>query len=270
MYEELTIATESESEAEIILAELSDLPFDSFTTDETSLRAYAKVVQLSKSLRKDLNDQYLYRTSWRQIKEENWNILWEKNFTPVMIEDKICVRAPFHEPSTAREEIIVSPKMAFGTAHPATTYMMLNAMHSLELANSSVLDIGCGTGILGIYAANRNSIEVGAYDFDEWSVANTIENAGLNSVDKLEVWLGDVDSIPKRTYDYILANINLNTLRDQLESYLKHLNPNGLILMSGVLATDRKALQELAQALNLKLVSEQTRENWLQQTYGWN
>jgi len=131
-------------------------------------------------------------------------------------------------------------------------------------------DIGCGTGILGIYAANRNSIEVGAYDFDEWSVANTIENAGLNSVDKLEVWLGDVDSIPKRTYDYILANINLNTLRDQLESYLKHLNPNGLILMSGVLATDRKALQELAQALNLKLVSEQTRENWLQQTYGWN
>jgi ribosomal protein L11 methyltransferase len=187
-----------------------------------------------------------------------------------MIEDKICVRAPFHEPSTAREEIIVSPKMAFGTAHHATTYMMLNAMHSLELANSSVLDIGCGTGILGIYAANRNSIEVGAYDFDEWSVANTIENAGLNSVDKLEVWLGDVDSIPKRTYDYILANINLNTLRDQLESYLKHLNPNGLILMSGVLATDRKALQELAQALNLKLVSEQTRENWLQQTYGWN
>ena len=190
--------------------------------------------------------------------------MWEQNyFEPLLIEDQCLVRAPFHETfPAARYEIIINPRMAFGTGNHETTHMMIKAMLEMDFAGKSVLDMGCGSGILSILASMKGAAKVTAIDIDEWSYSNTIENAALNEAHNIEVLLGDAKLLGNETYELVLANIQRNILLQDLPVYRNVLRPGGELVMSGFYTTDLEAIIEKAVSLGLKPVQTYERSSW--------
>jgi ribosomal protein L11 methyltransferase len=269
-YIKLTIPTNGDATlSDILVAELAEAGIESFDENpEGTLNAYIVKRDFNRAVfdklfeRHPFNGVLKYETE--EIKSENWNNVWESNFEPVIIADKCAVYASFHKdlPETAHK-ILINPQMTFGTGHHETTYLCLEAILNRTINNKTVLDIGCGTGILGILAALKGAASVTAIDNDPVAAENAGENAALNKVDnKVKVIEGDVSAIQNRQFDLIVANINRNVLLNDMERYVKSLNKEGVLIISGFYKDDVPLLLNSATALGLEKVRESWRNGW--------
>ncbi len=266
-YIELTLNVEDDF-SEILIAELAEIGFDSFLETDTGLLAYITEDIFDDIALKHLIEQYAERTamhySFKSVAKQNWNAEWESNFTPINVAEKIYVRATFHEPAAEsfEHEIIITPKMSFGTGHHETTSQVMQLQLEVDHVGKSVLDVGTGTGILAILAAKLGAINIVAFDIDEWSVENTLENIQLNNTPDISVNLGTIaDQNPFR-YDIVIANINRNILLAEISEYVKFLTQSGILIISGFYETDVKDINEEANKNNLIKIKQISKNNW--------
>ncbi len=265
-YIELYIPTPNSAQSEIYMAQLSDFPFESFEQEEFFVKAYIKE-NLLDECKKEV-DEFLYTTGvqWKftPIETVNWNSQWESNFQPVEIEDLCVIRAPFHEASSnGAMDIVIMPKMSFGTGHHATTFLMTKSILGHDFSALKGLDMGSGTGVLSIIAAKLGATSIDAVDIDEWAAENCKENIVMNSVEEVIVpILGDVSAIDGSTYDFILANINRNILLNDMDKYVTTLKSGGFIIMSGILEHDIESICNCAEKLGLKRAKTHLKDGW--------
>lgn len=237
--------------SEILVAMISEFGFESFDYSDTGFTAYIKEEDATDFDFADFQfDDFSYAFRVEKIEATNWNAEWEKNFEPVFVDDLLCIRAPFHEKNAGvKHEIIIMPKMSFGTGHHQTTRLMCRELFGTELANKRVLDMGTGTGILAILAKQLGAAETVGIDIDEWSVENAKENCATNGFADIILRKGDVDLLKDETsFDIILANINKNILKAQLASYSKIMERGAWLFLSGFFTTDVAELTDVAKA----------------------
>jgi len=250
---------------EILMALISDYNFDTFDINDAGFTAYIKEEDSADVDFKELTfDDFAYSYTIEKIAQTNWNNEWEKNFEPVVIDNLVCIRAPFHQKNEkVKNEIIIMPKMSFGTGHHQTTRLVCKYMFELDFKNKRVLDMGCGTGVLAILAHQLGATNILAIDIDDWSVENSIENCATNSAFGITVKKGDVEDLQnEKNFNIILANINKNILKLHLPSYSNNLNPNGILILSGFFTTDVEELKLVAEENNLKFVTQNSDEEW--------
>lgn len=258
----------AEPGSEILAAALSEGNFESFEFNRSGFNAYVKKNEFNDEVIENLKEQFPdigFSYSLEEMKKQNWNKEWEKNFVPVLVDDLCRIRASFHEPTTPPVmDVLIEPKMSFGTGHHQTTWLMSRALFSLGIKNKSVLDIGCGTGVLAIIAKKLDSQYVIGIDIDEWSVENSRENRKANGFKKedIDFYQGTINSIEKDTFDVILANINKNILTKEISKYFAHMNVGGKLLISGFFETDCKELISAAEKTGLKNTGKETRNEW--------
>ncbi|MFW0717981.1 50S ribosomal protein L11 methyltransferase [Pedobacter sp. N23S346] len=227
-----------EFQQDLLISDLADLGFDTFEDSEGGFTAFVINDNFNEQAMKDLLNTYAddFAATYvlEDVADENWNSEWEKNFSPLIIDDVCYVRATFHEPKPSYPyEIIIDPKMAFGTGHHQTTTMMMQYILSADLLNKNILDMGCGTGILAILAGKLGAKSLMAIDYDDICYESTIENATLNNIINLKALCGSKEVIPDEEYEVIFANINRNILLDQIHRYAEVLKPEGKIFFSG-------------------------------------
>ncbi len=248
---------------DILIALLAEYPFESFSETDGGFDAFIQT-ELDDDIQLDLPEleSVAYSYSKEVLETENWNAKWEENFDAVEIPHKIKIRAPFHEaPKDEILDIIIMPKMSFGTGHHATTYLMSEALFDMDLQGKAVLDMGCGTGVLAIIAAMRGASAIDAIDIDDWCVENTLENCALNQIQSIKVEKGNA-SVIRNHYDVIAANINKNVLKKDLSIYFNHLNANGTLLISGFFITDMEELIGIGVHLGFIHQVSQTKGDW--------
>ena len=263
---EISVATDSET-AEMFMAEMAELGFDTFEEDEEGFKAYIEEGNFNDSAFDLLYKRYKDRVRYRAavIPKLNWNEAWEKNFSAVTVSDRCRVRASFHDPDPRFPlEIVINPKMSFGTGHHATTVLMLEHLLETDCRGKAVVDAGCGTGILAIAAAKSGANRVVAFDTDEWAVENARENIALNGCENIEVSLDNVALLQDKagSFDIILANIQLNVLLNDLKVYAPVLRNRGVVFMSGFYEEDIPVLISEALKYRLELFSEKKQNNW--------
>ncbi len=249
------------------MVELGELGYDSFEETTGGLDAYIEQQQFNVkalSAMMTLRDPHVH-VSWSvsQLEERNWNAEWESSFQPVEVGTDVRIRAE-HHPSVPgfTQEIIITPRMAFGTGHHATTRMMVQAMLGLDLANKQVCDLGCGTAVLAILAEGMGASAVRAIDIDEQAVINAVENVERNNCHTIAVEKGVASALEGHAYDLILANIERNTLLDAMPVMAAALLPGGVLLLSGFVIGDRHLLAEAAQANGLSLAEHLQEGEW--------
>ena len=248
--------------AEILIAHLSTLDFYAFEPETDGLKAYTTNNNLNAEVLK-LQAILGFEYSREEVPYQNWNAIWESNFDTVVVGDFCGIRADFHEPiPNVKHEIVITPKMAFGTGHHATTYMMIQAMESIDFLDKKVFDYGCGTGILAIMAAFLGAKSIDAVDIEIESYENTIEHAKLNKVDNIRPIHGILTDVQDDRYDVILANINRNVILESLPSLYHKLEKNGHILFSGILLKDQDYVREEAQKVGFIFLSKRTKGDW--------
>jgi len=270
-YIEINISLEDASNQDIkdvVIALLSEHPFDSFAENENGLSAYIpKELYHEDQILSSLNDiKHMFPFSWeiKKIKEQNWNKTWEENYPAVTIAGRCHIRAPFHPQNPDAEfDLLIEPKMSFGTAHHETTSMMIELLlDNKNVSGMDVLDMGCGTGVLAILASKKGAAKLLAIDNDEWAFANSLENVERNNCPNVTVKMGDEQAMGDDKFDIILANINRNILLQQIDSYAAALKPNGKIYMSGFYEADIPHLRQGAEKHGLALKKNITRNNW--------
>lgn len=266
-YIELNIPVQDQTTAEIIMAELADLPFDSFATESAMLKAYIPADRLCDC--KAAADEILVRYGieggrYISIETQNWNALWESNFPPVEVDGTIAIRAPFHAPyPDCKLDIVIMPKMSFGTGHHATTFLMSRLISAYDYTGRRCLDMGSGTGVLAIIAAKLGADSVDAIDIDDWAYENCTENIAANGVsDRIVPLLGDARLIGGKTYDDIFANINRNILLADMPRYAAALRSGGRLMMSGILLSDTGAVIECAEKHGMTLARTEHKDGW--------
>ena len=259
--------TPAEPAREIFIAALSELGFESFEETESGLQAYIQEPLWDEAAFRAL--PYLKHPDWEVswdlawIEPRNWNAAWEKAYDPIRVRDLCMVRAPFHEAEAGIPfDIIISPKMSFGTGHHQTTYLMLDYLLDLDLEGTSVLDVGSGTGVLAILAGMKGAGPITAIDIDPWAFENCRENTGRNGQQDIEVLQGEVRTVKDRHYDVVLANINKNVLLEDLKTYAGLLGKGGMLLLSGFYSGDLSDLQQVAAAHGLTLQDTRERDDW--------
>lgn len=259
---------------EIITALLGELPFDTFEDTETGLKAYILEKDLTPEVENELNDLsegYEFSFDKRFIPYQNWNSVWESNFQPIQVDDFVAVRADFHPNTEGVEfDLIVNPKMAFGTGHHETTYMMMQHIRSIDFHGKKVLDYGCGTGILAILASKLGAVHLEAVDIEEPSYENTIENCRINDVHNVTAIWGILDNVLSYDFDIILANINRNIIIDSLDDLKSRLkkremsaNSDKILLISGFLKIDENTILQAVNYAGFKHQKTLQRGNWL-------
>ena len=257
----------TEMGAEILMAELAEVGFDSFEDTPTGIKAYIPKDSWNEQILQDIyllsNPEFTISYQITEIEQVNWNEEWEKNFSPIVVEDLCTVRANFHPVPNTRYDIVITPKMSFGTGHHETTYMMLQQLLPLSLEGTKVLDMGCGTGILAIMAALRGAHDITAIDIDPWCVENATENVQQNNCSFITIKEGDVSLIAGEQYNLILANINRNILLSDIPAYTQALLPQGLLLVSGFYEEDLPAIKEKCQEVGLTYLSHIERNRWV-------
>lgn len=265
-YIELTLQIDADF-VEILMAELGELGFESFVETDEGLEAYIQEDIFDDMAVKQMLENYAARTAisyqFKKIIRQNWNEEWEKNFQPIQIGEQIFVRADFHEPMPDFPyEIIITPKMSFGTGHHETTSMVMEHQLTIDHTNKKVLDVGTGTGILAVLASKLGAAQISAFDIDEWSVENTIENLQLNNVSNVSVRQGTIEDEPKDRYDIVLANINRNILLNQIPVYVTFLKKGGDLIVSGFYEKDIADIQTVAESVGLKKIAQLSKNNW--------
>ena len=257
----------TEMGAEILMAELAEVGFDSFVDTPTGIKAYIPKDSWNEHILQDIyllsNPEFTISYQITEIEQVNWNEEWEKNFSPIVVEDLCTVRANFHPVPNTRYDIVITPKMSFGTGHHETTYMMLQQLLPLSLEGAKVLDMGCGTGILAIMAALRGAHDITAIDIDPWCVENATENVQQNNCSFITIKEGDVSLIAGEQYNLILANINRNILLSDIPAYTQALLPQGLLLVSGFYVEDLPAIKEKCQEVGLTYISHIEQNHWV-------
>lgn len=266
-YVELNIPVTDAEQGEILTAYLADYPFESFAQEKGQLKAYIpqeRLADCKEEIDELLAEEGVEGTRYVSIETQNWNALWESNFEPVDVDGRIYIRAPFHaSPANDAMEVVIMPKMSFGTGHHATTHLMSAAITELAVEGKEGLDMGSGTGVLAIIAAMRGAAHLDAVDIDEWADENCRENILTNGVaDRITPILGDASAIEGRHYDFILANINRNILLADMPRYYAALNAGGTLLMSGILECDIPAIVERAEGLGMRFVGSKLRNGW--------
>lgn len=251
---------------EILMAELIEQGFDSFTENPDGILAYIQAELLNEEELKNqwlLNhDEVKISYTYKEMPNINWNEEWEKNFQPINVEDKVLIRAEFHESQGLEEEIIIQPKMSFGTGHHATTYLMIQQMMDMDFHGKKVLDMGCGTSVLAIYAKKKGASDVLGIDIDEWAVENSRENTERNNT-PMRVELGTADNLGQEKFEIILANINRNILISDIPRYVEVLEPGGSLLLSGLCFFDVDDILQVCNEQNLQLQKKLQREEWV-------
>lgn len=250
---------------------LADFGFDSFMDGETDniLLCYAKKEQFDAEKVHELlkNSDFPVAVDYQiaEVENQNWNALWESNYAPVLIEERCYIRAPFHEARPASEyEIVIEPKMSFGTAHHETTSLMIAHLLDEPLTGKRVLDMGAGTGVLAILAHKKGAQRIVAIDNDEWAYENNIENNERNDATEIEVRLGEAPAIGDDTFDVIIANINRNVLVNDIPAYAKALNINGILFLSGFYqGEDLDIIKAKCAENGLQFVSVKEKNNWV-------
>ncbi len=252
--------------SEILMAQLIEIGFDSFTEEVDGILAYIPEDSYQADELKEvpvlLLDDVSITYTHTPMPNINWNEEWEKNFSPINVEDQVAIRAEFHPDQNLPHEIIIQPKMSFGTGHHATTYLMIQQMLDMDFHGKTVLDMGCGTSVLAIFAKQKGAARTTAIDIDEWSVENSIENAARNNVE-LEISQGTAENLGAEKFDIILANINRNILISDIPTYVSVLNPGGVLLLSGLCFFDVADILEVCEQENLKLEKQLQREEWV-------
>lgn len=254
--------------SEILIAELGETAFESFIETETGISAFVQKDLWTEDILNDIyileNPEFKINYTFEEIEQVNWNEEWEKNFSPIDV-DGIChVRAPFHEPTNATFEIVIEPKMSFGTGHHETTHMVIQHLLELELTNKKTMDMGCGTAILAILAEMKGAQPIDAVDIDNWCYLNSIENAERNNCKHISVYEGDASWLNQgQKYDLFIANINRNILLNDMASYVNCMNDNATLLLSGFYTEDIPAIQECCENLGLTYLSKKERNNWV-------
>lgn len=254
--------------SEILIAELAEANFDTFLELDNGFEAYVEGDGFDKDRVDDILKKYERVTqlhfSFSQIAKRNWNEEWEKSFSPIVVDDKCLIRASFHQADKRYPyEIIITPKMSFGTGHHQTTWLMVRNMLSLDHRDKRVMDAGCGTAILSILASKLGAREVEAFDIDDWSVENGNENTEINQCTNIRIQQGTIVEVElSGGFDIILANINKNVLLDELRIYTSYLNPGGVLLLSGFLTFDIGDILAEANQHDLMEVTRDERESW--------
>lgn len=251
---------------EIIIAQLADYAFNGFEEEDEQLIAYIDESEFQTTEKKALEKiltQYQLNHETHTLEEQNWNAKWESDYQPVLVDDFCAVRATFHPPiEQVQHEIVITPKMSFGTGHHATTYMMMKQMSQLDFENKTVFDYGCGTGVLAILAEMLGATTIDAVDIEKWAYENTVENIAINQTKNIAAYCGEITAVPTKMYDIILANINRNVLLDTMTEMASRLKSGGVLLISGFLETDIDIMLENAQAADLTKKILLAREKW--------
>ena len=270
-YRELTfnIASKEEFHRDLLINALSEIGFDTFEETDFGFKAYIPTSHYNK-IKLELRlivfkEMFDFSYTEIDIPYKNWNDEWESNFEPIVVTDQCYVRATFHPARPDfKYEVVVDPKMAFGTGHHQTTSMMMQWMLSEKLNDKAVLDMGCGTGILAILAAKMDASEITAIDYDPLCFESAMENKKLNNTNQVLVLCGSKEVIPEKKFDIILANINRNILLDQLDRYAEVLKTKGLLFLSGFYEeTDLAMITGKAQSIKLKYLGHKTEKNWV-------
>jgi ribosomal protein L11 methyltransferase len=254
--------------SEILMAEIAEAGFDTFMEVEKGFEAYGEEKKVNTKLVENIQGRYSHVNPllllYDKIERQNWNKEWEKNVEPIFVDDKILVRASFHKISKKYPyEIIITPKMSFGTGHHQTTWLMLRNQLLIDHKGKRVMDAGCGTAILSIMASKLGATLVDAFDIDEWSVENGLENTQVNGTSNVAIRRGTVRELKfKGVFDIILANINKNILLDEMEVYASHLRAGGRLLLSGFYEDDISSLLKEGTRFNLTEERRDEKEGW--------
>ena len=264
---EITTPQYTEEKIEILIALLGELPFDTFEETGDGLTAYISEEKLTQDVDNqlvELSVEFDFSFKKTFIPYQNWNQIWESNFQPIRVEDFVGLRADFHPPTEGvRFDLVINPKMAFGTGHHETTYMMMQMMRDVDFVGKKVLDYGCGTGILAILASKLGATTLEAVDIEQPSFENTIENCTINKVSNVVAIHGILSDVPSADFDVILANINRNVILDSLLDLKKRLCTEGSVLISGFLKQDESAMLAAVERAGFRHQATIQRGNWL-------
>ncbi|QCX40557.1 50S ribosomal protein L11 methyltransferase [Aureibaculum algae] len=256
---------------EILIAELGYVGFESFVENENGFIAYIQKEDDSETILDEIyvlqGDEFEISYTKEEIEQVNWNSEWEKNFNPIQVDDLVSIRAPFHPNPNLKYDIVIEPKMSFGTGHHETTHMMVQHILKLDLQGKKVLDMGCGTGILAILAEMKGATPLDAIDIDAWCYENSLENVERNNCRHINVYEGDASMLINKKYDVIIANINRNILLNDIKIYADCLNENGVLLLSGFYEEDIPIIDAETSKYSLKLEEFIERNNWVALKY---
>ncbi|WP_457617811.1 50S ribosomal protein L11 methyltransferase [Lutibacter sp.] len=260
-----------EPATEILIAQLSFAGFESFVENEDGVTAYIQEKDWNSEIIENIqilnSDEFEITFKKEIIEQTNWNSEWEKNFNQIQVDNLVSIRAPFHENPNLKYDIIIEPKMSFGTGHHETTHMMVQHLISLDLTNKKVLDMGCGTGILAIFAEMKGAKPIDAIDIDNWCYINSLENVERNKCKQITVYEGDASLLINKKYDVIIANINRNILLNDIKAYTNCLDNKGVLLLSGFYKKDIPIIDAEVSKYGLILDEVIERNNWVALKY---
>ncbi|MRT17067.1 50S ribosomal protein L11 methyltransferase [Vitellibacter sp. q18] len=252
---------------EILIAELGYAGFESFVETEEGVTAYIQKEVWNGAILDEINifssEEFEITLTFSEIEQINWNAEWEKNFDPIEVDGKCTVRAPFHPKKNFEYEIVIEPKMSFGTGHHETTFMMLQFILENDFEEKTVLDMGCGTAVLAILAEMRGAKKLHAIDIDEWCFENSLENIQRNNREHIDVFLGDASLLKGKKYDVIIANINRNILLQDMEAYRNCLTTEGELYLSGFYLEDLPIITECCNNLGFTFVENKEKNKWV-------
>ena len=256
---------------EMLIAQLGYIGFESFVENESGVVAYIQKKDWNSNKVEDLyllnSNEFDITFKYSEIEQTNWNKEWEKNFNPIQVNGQVSIRAPFHENPSLNFDIVIEPKMSFGTGHHETTHMMVQHLLALDLKNKKVLDMGCGTGILAIFAEMKGAQPTDAIDIDSWCYQNSLENVQRNGCKHITVLEGDSSLLKGKEYDVVIANINRNILLSDMKIYTDCLSEKGVLLLSGFYKDDISIIESEVIKHGLVLDKMIQKNNWVALKY---